>query len=76
MVASKHLTRLNVEPERQTPIDDVSEIMAIDPENKLVRQQRVPSENAGIVSAELGRTLIAHKVRSAVDHIRREIEGP
>ncbi len=72
----QHLTRLNVEPERQTPIDDVSEIMAIDPENKLVRPQRIPSENAGIVSAELGRTFIDNKVRSAVDHIRREIEGP
>jgi creatinine amidohydrolase len=72
----EHLTRLNVPPDRQTPVDDASEVMAIDVDNRWVRKDQIPPEDARIVSAELGRTFIDNKIRSAVASIRRQVGAP
>ena len=69
----EHLTRLNVPPERQTPVDDASEMMAIETDNRWVRQDLIPPDDARVASAELGKTFIDNKVRLAVANIRKQV---
>ena len=72
----EHLARLNVPPERRTPVDDVSEVMAIDTDNRWVRKDQIPPEDARVASAELGRIFIENKIRSAVASIRKQVGAP
>ena len=72
----QYLTQLQVPAERQTPIDNAAEVMAVDTDNRWVRHDRLPPEDARIVSAELGRMFIDNKVRSAVAHIREHVGAP
>lgn len=64
------LTKRNVANDRQTPIDDASEIMSIDSDKKWVRQDKIPPDDRKIVSSELGKTFTEAKIGIAVRHIR------
>lgn len=69
----QHLTSLNVPGDRQTPIDDASEIMAIDTDNKWVRRDKLAADIAQVASADLGMTLINNKIAVAVASIRKQV---
>jgi creatinine amidohydrolase len=60
----------NVPTNRMTPIDDASEIMAIDPDGRWLRPEQLADEIAAVASAELGRQFIDGKVEVAVARIR------
>jgi creatinine amidohydrolase/Fe(II)-dependent formamide hydrolase-like protein len=53
-----------------TPIDDASEIMAIDADGRWLRPDQLAGEIAAVASAELGTQFIAGKVEVAVARIR------
>ena len=53
-----------------TPIDDASEIMAIDTDGRWLRPDELADEIAAVASAELGRQFIDGKVEVAVASIR------
>ncbi len=64
------LAALDVPANLRTPIDDASEIMAIDPEGRWLRPEQLDDEIAAVASAELGTQFIAGKVEVAVARIR------
>ncbi len=64
------LAALDVPANRRTPIDDASEIMAIDPDGRWLRPDQLADEIAAVASAELGRQFIDAKVEVAVASIR------
>jgi creatinine amidohydrolase len=65
-----HLKKLGVPANLHTPIDDASEVMALDRENRWVRKDKLAPEIAKVASAELGRMFIDNKIRLAVASIR------
>jgi creatinine amidohydrolase/Fe(II)-dependent formamide hydrolase-like protein len=64
------LEELGVPRNQMTPIDDASEILAIDPEGRWLRRDQLADEIAAVASAELGRQFIDGKVEVAVASIR------
>ena len=64
------LAALDVPRNRTTPIDDASEIMAIDADGRWLRPDQLDDDVAAIASAELGRQFIDGKVELAVARIR------
>ena len=64
------LAARGVPANRMTPIDDASEIMAIDAEGRWLRPGQLADEVAAVASAELGRQFIDGKVELAVARIR------
>ena len=64
------LEALDVPRNQMTPIDDASEIMAIDPDGRWLRPDQLADEIAAVASAELGRQFIDGKVEVAVASIR------
>ena len=69
----EHLTQLNVPRDRMTPIDDASEIMAIDEEHRWVRRDKLAEDIAKVASPDLGMTFINGKIAVAVANIREQI---
>lgn len=69
----EHLKKMNVPQNVHTPIDDASEVMALDRENKWVRKDKLAPEVAKIASQALGQTFINNKVRLAVASIRKQV---
>jgi hypothetical protein len=68
-----HLKKMGVPANLHTPIDDASEVMALDRDNRWVRKDKLAPEIAKVASAELGRTFVDNKVRLAVASIRSHI---
>ena len=64
------LAALGVPANQRTPIDDASEIMAIDADGRWLRPNELADDIAAVASAELGRQFIDGKVESAVARIR------
>ena len=64
------LAALGVPANQRTPIDDASEIMAIDTDGRWLRPNQLADEIAAVASAELGRQFIDGKVELAVARIR------
>ena len=64
------LAALDVPTNRMTPIDDASEMMALDANGRWVRPDQLADEIAAVASAELGRQFIDGKVEVAVARIR------
>ena len=64
------LAAIDVPRNLMTPIDDASEIMAIDPDGRWLRPDQLAAEVAAIASADLGRQFIDGKVEVAVASIR------
>ncbi len=64
------LEALDVPRNQMTPIDDASEIMAIDPDGRWLRPDQLADEIAAVASAELGWQFIDGKVEVAVASIR------
>ena len=64
------LAALDVPANRRTPIDDASEIMAIDADGRWLRPDQLADEIAAVASVELGRQFIDGKVEVAVARIR------
>ena len=64
------LGALDVPTNQMTPIDDASEIMAIDGAGRWLRPDELADEIAAVASAELGRQFIDGKVQVAVASIR------
>ena len=64
------LAALGVPGEQMTPIDDASEILAIDADGRWLRQDQLADEIAAVASADLGRQFIDGKVELAVARIR------
>lgn len=56
-----------------TPIDDASEVMAIDRDNRWVRKDKLAPEVAKVASQALGQTFINNKIRVAIASIRRQV---
>ncbi len=69
----QHLTKLSVPRDRMTPIDDASEIMAIDDDNRWVRRDKLAEDIAKVASPDLGMTFINNKIAAAVASIRKQI---
>ena len=69
----QHLTALSVPRNRMTPIDDASEIMAIDDDNRWVRRDKLTEDIAKVASPDLGMTFIKNKIAAAVASIRTQI---
>ncbi len=69
------LEALDVPANLMTPIDDASEIMAIDAEGRWLRADQLADEIAAVASAELGRQFIDGKVEVAVQRIREVVGG-
>jgi creatinine amidohydrolase len=70
-----HLEKMGVPEKLHTPIDDASEVMALDADNRWVRKDRLAPEVAKVASPALGRIFIDNKVRLAVASIRSHV-GP
>ncbi|HJO12612.1 MAG TPA: creatininase family protein [Gammaproteobacteria bacterium] len=68
------LAALDVPSNRTTPIDDASEMMALDSGNRWVRPEQLEDDIAAVASAELGRQFIAGKVEVAVTLIRELVQ--
>ncbi len=64
------LTQRGVPTNRTTPIDDASEMMALDRNNRWVRYDRLDDDIAAVASADLGQQFIDGKVDAAVASIR------
>ena len=64
------LAARDVPTNQMTPIDDASEIMAIDADGRWLRPDRLADEIAAVASAELGRRFIDGRVEVAVARIR------
>ena len=64
------LAARNVPTNRMTPIDDASEMMALDANDRWVRPDQLADEIAAVASAALGRQFIDGKVEVAVARIR------
>ena len=71
----QHLTKLGVPANRQTPVDDAFEIMAIDEDNRWLRGDKPDADIAEVASPDLGMTLINNKVAVAVANIREQIQN-
>lgn len=69
------LAARNVPTNRMTPIDDASEMMAIDADDRWVRPDQLADDIAAVASAELGRRFIDGKVEVAVASIRELVGG-
>ncbi len=69
----QHLTQLNVPRNRMTPIDNASEIMAIDDDNRWVRRDKLAEDIVKVASKDLGMTFINNKIAAAVASIRQQI---
>ena len=69
----QHLTKLSVPRDRMTPIDDASEIMAIDDDSRWLRRDKLAENIAKVASPDLGMTLINNKITAAVASIRKQI---
>ncbi len=67
-----YLTKLNVAPEFHTPIDDASELTAIDA-SKYVRRDKLPPQVAPHATTAVGFTFINAKVNAAVASIRAQM---
>ena len=67
------LAARNVPASQMTPIDDASEIMAIDPDGRWLRPNELADEIAAVASPALGRQFIDGKVDVAVTRIRELI---
>jgi creatinine amidohydrolase/Fe(II)-dependent formamide hydrolase-like protein len=68
-----HLKQMGVPANLHTPIDDASEVMALDRENRWVRKDKLAPEIAKVASASLGQTFIDNKIRLAVASIRGQV---
>jgi creatinine amidohydrolase/Fe(II)-dependent formamide hydrolase-like protein len=64
------LAELDVPSNRTTPIDDASEMMALDSGNRWLRPEHLEEDIAAVASAELGRQFIEGKVEVAVARIQ------
>ncbi|SVB23111.1 uncharacterized protein METZ01_LOCUS175965 [marine metagenome] len=64
------LAELNVPANRMTPIDDASEMLAMDGNNRWIRPDQLADEISAVASADLGRRFIDGKVEVAVARIR------
>jgi len=64
------LEELDVPRNQMTPIDDASEMMAMDADGRWFRPDQLADEIAAVASAELGRQFIDGKVEVAVARIR------
>ncbi len=67
------LAARDVPANRMTPIDDASEILAIDADGRWLRPDQLPDEIAAVASADLGRQFIDGKVEVAVARIREVV---
>ena len=68
------LAELDVPTNRTTPIDDASEMMALNSANRWVRPDRLEDDIAAVASAELGQQFIEGKVAVAVARIRELVQ--
>ena len=64
------LTARDVARNRMTPIDDASEMMALDSSNRWIRPEHLENDIAAVASGELGQQFIDGKVAVAVARIR------
>ena len=64
------LAALNVPGNLMTPIDDASEMMAMNADDRWIRPDQLTDEVAAVASADLGRRFIDGKVEVAVARIR------
>jgi creatinine amidohydrolase/Fe(II)-dependent formamide hydrolase-like protein len=67
-----YLTKLNVAPEFHTPIDDASELTAVDA-SKYVRRDKLAPQVAPHATSAVGFTFINAKVNAAVVSIRSQL---
>ena len=68
------LTARNVPNSRMTPIDDASEMMALDSSNRWTRAEHLTQDIAAVASGELGQQFIDGKVEVAVARIRELVQ--
>jgi len=68
---NEHLTKLNVPAPRQTPIDDETELMFVDHDHQWVRQDKIPSDERKLATAETGKIFIDFKINAVVQQIRK-----
>ncbi|MEE3300893.1 MAG: creatininase family protein, partial [Pseudomonadota bacterium] len=68
------LTARNVPNSRMTPIDDASEMMALDSSNRWIRAEHLTQDIAAVASPELGQQFIDGKVEVAVARIRELVQ--
>ena len=68
------LTARNVPNSRMTPIDDASEMMALDSSNRWIRAEHLTQDIAAVASGELGQQFIDGKVEVAVARIRELVQ--
>jgi creatinine amidohydrolase/Fe(II)-dependent formamide hydrolase-like protein len=66
-----HLGKMGVPSNLHTPIDDASELLALD-RSRWVRTERLKPEIGSVASGSLGQTFIDNKVRLAVASIRQQ----
>jgi creatinine amidohydrolase/Fe(II)-dependent formamide hydrolase-like protein len=66
-----HLAKLGIPANLHTPIDDASELLALD-NTRWVRTERLKPEIGSVASRTLGQTFIDNKVRLAVASIRQQ----
>jgi len=67
-----YLTKLTVAPEFHTPIDDASELTAVDA-SKYVRRDKLPPQVAPHATSAVGFTFLNAKVNAAVASIRAQM---
>jgi creatinine amidohydrolase/Fe(II)-dependent formamide hydrolase-like protein len=67
-----YLAKLNVAPEFHTPIDDASELTAVDA-SKYVRRDKLPPQVAPHATSAVGFTFLNAKVNAAVASIRAQM---
>ena len=68
------LAARDVPRDRTTPIDDASEMMALDRGNRWVRPDELAAEIAAVASANLGQQFIDGKIEVAVARIRELVQ--
>ena len=68
------LAARDVPRDRTTPIDDASEMMALDRGNRWVRPDELAADIAAVASANLGQQFIDGKIEVAVARIRELVQ--
>jgi len=69
-----------VKPDRRKPVEDASELLAVDPEHQWLRPDMIAPEDRPVVNPALGRILLEERVSSILNQIRslspRQLRGP
>jgi creatinine amidohydrolase/Fe(II)-dependent formamide hydrolase-like protein len=63
----------NITRARMTGIDDAAELMAVDPDHRWLRVDKLPADERDIITPQAGKAFLDFKVNAAVQQIRKAL---